>query len=234
MYLKKHTCICWWLCGVVQFKWVRCLCTFTLGREVNPADYASSGNAIFYAVLWPSCGCHSLSGCTHHALFSFCPVRRTMCFFLCFGPFFSSSVPLLYSLACLWMFATLCSTAALLQYDCTANTTSEPECNKMSSKQTCVERASNETAITSMGFLCCWEEIGSRCKTVIIPSSMSIIEKLTCQQLCWPVLGQNGRCNTLKWCGSEHMAQKKCRRFTYWNHSAYNVKLLLFLVQWAS
>ena len=49
------------------------------------------------------------------------------------------------------MFATLCSTAALLQYDCTANTTSEPECNKMSSKQTCVERASNETAMISMG-----------------------------------------------------------------------------------
>ena len=48
----------------------------------------------------------------------------------------------------------------------------------------------------------------------------------TGQQLCWPVLGQNGRCSTLKWCGSEHMAQKKCRQFTYWNHSAYNVKLL--------
>ena len=117
MYLNKLTCICWWLRGAVQFKWVRCLCTFTLGREVNPADYASSGNAIFYAVLWPSCCCHSLSGCTHHALFSFCPVRRTMCFYFVLAP---SSV--LQCLFCTHLHACGCLKHCAVQVHCCSMT----------------------------------------------------------------------------------------------------------------
>ena len=49
------------------------LCTFTLGREVNPADYASSGNFTLYAALWLLCRRFLFAGYSiHTSLYSRC------------------------------------------------------------------------------------------------------------------------------------------------------------------